>query len=60
MNITRKIEIVEIALDSLTQHHDADGAVRAAALNRIKEQCDLGVAAITAEIDAKIGEALGE
>lgn len=61
MKIFEKMPYAEAAIRSISQHHDADAAVRLAALNAVKAFCDGEAEAINAEIAAELAaEGLGE
>ena len=59
MNIARKLEIAKTAIDSITQHSDADSTVLKAAVAALQGHLDAGVAAIEARAAAEVAEALG-
>ena len=54
MDIKRKIEIVEQAVRSISQHSDEDAALLKAALGRVTEMVDAEVTALDARVAADI------
>lgn len=58
MKLNRKLEIVDQAVKSISQHTDEDAAVRAAALDRISEMVKWEKAKLDDEVKAGIDAAL--
>ncbi|MFA5712249.1 hypothetical protein [Mycolicibacterium sp.] len=54
MKVSEKLPYALLHLESIATHRDEDGAVRVAALQRVKARCDEHIAAIEAEVKAKI------
>jgi len=59
MNLSRKLEIVKTAIDSLAKHSDADKEVRFACLDEIQNYITKSRADIEEEIKDKIAKSLG-
>lgn len=60
MHLTRKIEIAEQSVRSISTHDDLDAAVRHAALQRLAQFIDAERKAIDERIAAKVAEHVGE
>lgn len=58
MNLTRKIEIIERSITSLTRHDDEDAAVRHAALDHVIRIIEAERSAIEERVKARIAETL--
>ena len=58
MNLTRKIEIIKRAVESLARHDDEDVAVRHAALDHVLEHVAAERAAMDERVKRKIADAL--
>ncbi len=56
MNITRKIEIAEQAVRSISQHDDADTTLRDAALKRLEGFIETERASMAKRIEEQIAE----
>lgn len=58
MKLGKKLEIVDVAIKSISRHTDEDAAVRSAALDRITAIVQAEKAALQTEVQAGIEAAL--
>lgn len=58
MDLNRKLEVMAMAVASISRHADEDVAVRAAALDRVDAMVVAARAEMKAEVDARIAESL--
>lgn len=58
MDIARKLELAEQHIRSISQHDDADMAIRAAALDRLVQRIDAERASMAERVQRRIEDAL--